>query len=380
MPSNEIRVTRVPLPSLEQLEREWLELEDTSDHSFFMSWHWIGSWLARLPADVPRWLLRAETGGRLVGLGVLCSNNSRRHGVFGSRSLHLHATGNSEVDELTVEYNGFLAEAGLEQAVARGCIRFLDSDDDWDELYLDGLHQLSLVDVLRQEHAGALRVVRRECHYVDLEALRATGRRYADCLPKNIQYNLRRSIRDYSKRGAIAFDIAATTEEALAFLAGLKELHQRSWQARGQPGAFANRFFDEFHRELVRRLFPGNLIQLTRLRVGDHAIGYFYNFVHQGHLYHYQSGLDFDFDKKLSPGTVCHAYAVEFNLMAGQKVYDFMAGELRYKKDHSTNSKEMHWLVLQKPRLKFLVEDGLRALKNRLSARPGRPAASGGAQ
>lgn len=365
--SLEIRVTRVPLPPLALLEREWRELEAKGEHSFFMSWHWIGSWLELLPADVPCFLMRAELGQRVVGLGVICESSTRRHGVFRSRGLHLSCTGRAELDELTVEYNGFLAEDGLRREVAQKCVRYLRGEDKWDELYLSGWHQIDLVEAMSEEHLGTLRITRRNCHYVDLDALRSTGRSYPECLPKNIQYNLRRSIRDYGKRGELKFDVATTSDEALAFLTGLKALHQRSWQAHGQPGAFANAFFDSFHERLVQCLFPAGLIQLTRLRVADQAIGYFYNFLYRGHVYHYQSGLDFEFDGKLSPGTVCHAYAVEFNLESGQKIYDFMAGELRYKKDHATHSTEMLWLVLQKPRLKFRIEDRLRALKARLS-------------
>ena len=362
----ELRVTSAPLPPLAGLEREWHALEMRGEHSFFMSWHWIGSWLSQLPADVPCRLLRAERGDATVGLAVICANKTRRHGFVSSRGLYLHRTGVEELDELTVEYNGFLAEDGAAGEVTRAFISHLRGESGWDELYLTGWHHLDLLPDLAQAHDGAIKSVRRFFYYVDLDELRRGGSRYPERLPKNIQYNLRRSVRDYEKHGALKFDVAGTTDEALEFLAGLKDLHQRSWQARGEPGAFANRYFDAFHVALVRRLFPENVIQLTRLTVGDRAIGYFYNFVYRRRLYHYQSGLDFEFDSKLSPGTVCHAHAVEYNLKAGTGIYDFMAGELKYKKDHATHSGEMLWLVLRRPRLKFMVEDWLRGMKNRL--------------
>lgn len=370
-----LRVTSAPLPPLAGLERDWRVLEARSEHSFFMSWHWIGSWLSLLPAGVPCRLLRAERGGATVGLAVLCEHKTRRHGVFSSRGLYLHRAGVQDLDELTIEYNGFLAESGAGGEVARAFIRHLQGQGGWDELYLSGWHQLDLLGDLAEAHDGATRSVRRFYYYVDLDELRREGRRYPERLPKNIQYNLRRSIRDYEKLGPLKFDAAGSTEEALAFLAGLKALHQRSWQARGEPGAFANRFFDEFHVALVRRLFAEGVIQLTRLAVGDRAVGYFYNFLYRGRLYHYQSGLDFEIDSKLSPGTVCHAHAVEYNLRAGTGIYDFMAGELKYKKDHATHSGEMLWLVLQRPRLKFMAEDWLRGTRDRLRGTAAKEAA-----
>ena len=363
----EILVTRVALPPLAALEREWRDLEMRGEHSFFMSWFWIGSWLERLPVDVPRWLLRAESGGRVVGLGVICANTVRRHGMFASRGLYLHCTGRPELDELTVEYNGFLAEGGLEHQVTQKCIEFLRSERGWDELYLDGWYRRDLLGSMQADPLRSIRTVRRPCHYVDLEALRHSGTRYAELLAKNVRYNMHRSMRQYEKLGELNFDVATTADEALSFLAELKRLHQHSWQAKGQPGAFANRFFDEFHREFVRRRFPNNVIQLARLRVGERAVGYLYNFVYRGHVYHYQSGIDYDIDRRLSPGLVCQEYAVEFNQKCGHRIYDFMAGELKYKSDLATHSTEMLWLVLQQPRLKFRIEDWLRSWKARLS-------------
>lgn len=362
----EILVTRVALPPLAQLEREWRELEARSEHSFFMSWFWIGSWLARLPADVPRWLLRAESGGRPVGLGVVCASAVHRHGVFVSRGLYLHCAGRPELDELTVEYNGILAEDGMEHQVTQRCIEFLRNEQDWDELYLNGWHRLDLLPCLRAAPHLSLRIVRHPYRYVDLEELRRSGRPYAQCLSKNTRHNLHRSVREYGKLGELKFEIAATADEALSFLAGLKRLHQRSWQAKGRSGSFANRFFDGFHEEFVRCRFPDKVIQLARLRVGERAVGYLYNFIYRGRVYNYQSGLDFDFGSRLSPGLVCHVYAVEFNKESGNQIYDFMAGEMRYKNELATHSSEMLWLVLQQPRLKFHIEDLLRSWKARL--------------
>lgn len=172
----EILVTRTVPPPLAKLEKDWRELESRGEHSFFMSWFWIGSWLERLPEDVPRWLLRAQSKGRIVGLGVICANTVRRQGVFVSRGLHLHLhlhrTGRPELDELTVEYNGFLAEDGLERQVTQRCIEFLSSERDWDEMYLDAWHRLDLLGSMQIDTLRSARVVRRPCPYVDLAALR----------------------------------------------------------------------------------------------------------------------------------------------------------------------------------------------------------------
>ena len=373
-----LRVEQVALPELGALEREWRELDQRSGCSFFQSWAWIGTWLEALPPEVPRSLLRARAvdarGDRTVGLGVLCDRALRRHSILGSRALFLNCTGRPELDELTIEYNGFLSEQGLEAQVTRHCLEFLRSQDEWDELYLDGWHRLDLLASLETDEQQPVTRARRPCHYVNLRALRECGRDYAEGLPKTTRYNLRRSLRDYGKLGELKFEVAASTEEAQAFLAELKGLHQRSWMARGQPGSFANAFFDRFHQDLVRRHFATGVIQLARVRVADRAVGCLYNFVHRGYVYHYQSGLDFEIDSRLSPGLVCHGYAVPFNRDAGQHTYDFMAGGYGYKKELAPDSVDMLWLVVQQPRLKFRIEGWLRAAKARLQGRVAREA------
>ena len=124
--------------------------------------------------------------------------------------------------------------------------------------------------------------------------------------------------------------------------------------------------FEDFHRTLIRDRFAAGEIQLLRVAAGGAPIGYLYNFVHDGHVYAYQSGFRYDDDPKLKPGLVTHAMAIEHNLRAGARVYDFMAGEGQHKASLGTGSSELFWLVLQRDRLRFRVEDGLRKVKQRM--------------
>ena len=50
----------------------------------------------------------------------------------------------------------------------------------------------------------------------------------------------------------------------------------------------------------------------------------------------------------------------------GVLIYDFMAGDSQYKRQLSNHQTQLCWLVLQRPRLKFKIEDRLREMRNRL--------------
>lgn len=366
-------VSLVPLPTSTPLRAQWTALEQRSNASFFISWTWIGRWLAHLPSDVPRALLRVETSGRLVGLAIVCGRVHRRAGLAGrSRSLHINCAGDAGMDELTIEYNAMLAESGLEKGVLRAVTAHFARLPTWDEIFLDGWNRAELPPEAELARDGLVLVERamRSCYQVPMNALRASGRPYVDSLPPKVRYKVRRSVRCAAEIGDLVMDVAAGPEQSGRFLRELGVLHQKAWNRRGEAGSFANSFFSAFHADLVSRVEDAASIQLIRMRVGERAVAYLYNFVHRGRVYNYQSGFDFDVARGAAwrPGVVCHAGAIEMNRAAGLDGYDFLAGEHVYKKELGINSGEMSWLTLQRPRWKFRIESALKALRLKVQA------------
>lgn len=363
--SGAFTVELTQLPPLETLQTVWRGLQGRSNSSFFVSWEWIGRWLAHLPAHIPRSLLRVETEGRLVGLAIVCKHSQMRRGLPGkSRGLYINCTGDPQLDELTIEYNGLLTESGLEAPALRAAIAHLAREPEWDEIFLNGWERVDMLDdTLTGSGIRLIERRRHRCYHVDLRGLRDSNRQYIETLPRKIRYNLRRAFREAEQLGGLALDLAASAEEASQFLEELKTLHQRAWTGRGQPGSFANRFFSAFHADLVAHLGDEDFVQLARLRVGGVAVGYVYNFVYRGRVYNYQSGFDFAFSSVAAwrPGVICHARTIELSCERGLDVYDFMAGDHIYKRELGTASTEMVWVTLQRPRFKFRIEATLRA-------------------
>lgn len=364
-----IAVDLAPARGLAGLGEAWRSLEQRTAGSFFQSWRWIGTWLAALPAEIEPLCLRARAGGEIVGLALLTPRRIRRHGVIASRQLHLNATGRAELDRLTIEYNGFLLDSRLAGEVERALLaHLLACRSLWDELVLDGLPP-SIMAAL--EGIGAVRLRQRSiCPYVDLALLDG-----ADGLA-GVGANTRHQIRRMHRlSGGAVLETAGTVAEGLAFLAGLAELHQAQWQARGQPGAFATDFLREFHHRLVADALPAGEVQLLRARAGDGGvIGHLYNFVYRDRVYAYQSGFPRHADNRLKPGLLSHHLAIQMSRANGLRFYDFLAGDSRYKRSLSTGRNELVWIVVQRPGMRFAMEHGLREVKARLRRRPGAPA------
>jgi CelD/BcsL family acetyltransferase involved in cellulose biosynthesis len=121
-------------------------------------------------------------------------------------------------------------------------------------------------------------------------------------------------------------------------------LHQAAWQARGKPGSFAQPFFSRFHHALIRMAVPRGEVALLRMSVNGTVIGILYNFVFRGRMSAYQSGFVYrPGDRASRPGLTCHHAAIRGAMAEGADIYDFLAGEDRYKRSLSDAEHRQTW-------------------------------------
>ncbi len=338
-----------------EAERIWRDLEVASPPSYFLSWGWIESWLATLPRDQTPPMAVIDAGGAPIAACFLGHQLVLRHGVMPSRARYLNVTGTQRFDELWIEYNG-LVGANLSLSELLALLPW-----GWDELYLPALHAGAFGDL---EQAGDVRVrIDRQVpsYFVDLERARPKG--YLAMLSSQTRSQVRRAQRE---AGTCVVQIARDPSEAIDIYSELVALHGAQWRAKGKPGAFADPWFDRFHRRLITQRFAHGEIQLLRVR-GDQAgtIGCLYNHVYRGRVLQYQSGVAAFDNAHLKPGFVCHAAAIEHALAHGLAIYDFLGGDMRYKKQLSTDQTTLTWARVQRRRLRFLLEDRLRAWRNK---------------
>lgn len=361
--TNTITVRVAEISACDELAGMWCDLEPSCDASFFQSWGWIGAWLRSLPVSTPLRGIIAETDGELTGLAVLARATVTRHRLLRSNALFLNEAGIAGYDFI-IEHNGFLLKSGSEQPTLNACLHFLATEvDGWDEIFISGIRQDSPLfqSAVLAEHNIQLRVLRTSSsRYVDLEELRQSGRDYLDTLSSNTRYQVRRALRKHETAGPLTLNVATTLEQAHAYFDRMKELHQAYWVGKGMRGSFANSHWEAFHRRLIDTRFKHGEIQLLQIAAGGKTIGYLYNFVRNGWVYALQSGFQYEKNHTLHPGYVCHYLAIEHNLKQGAKIYDFLAGDAQYKSSLGRNDHALVWVVLQRRRWKFKIEDGLR--------------------
>jgi CelD/BcsL family acetyltransferase involved in cellulose biosynthesis len=380
-----ITIVAEPLTDLERLAAQWRELEGRADAPFFLSWYWIGTWLRTIAGPVT--VITAHAGDRRVGLALVAHRVVTRHRCLRVATVFLHETGDPLEDIVTIEFNDVLAESGWSHDVRTAVLRALSERDDIGGHRYDAVVWRGAVgDLTATLDAQGVRwrcLDTTTSAFVDLAAVRASGRPYLAHLSANTRRQIRRARELYAARGPVRRERAETVAQALAWFHDAGELHRQRWRARGRPGALDYPFYVRFHERLIATGLPAGVVELVRLRAGDTVIGYLYNFVYRRRVYFYLSGLAFEADNRIKPGLVAHAACIESHLAEGADIYDFMAGDDRYKLNLGQPGPDIVGVVIERPRVHLRLEAALRQMKRGLGGRyrrlpaTGMPAAGG---
>ncbi len=335
-------------PNVTALGPRWRALEAEADLSFFQSWTWIGC-LADERFLHPV-LLEVEQAGQTVALALL----NRTGPCWESERLHLGESGQAALDAVFVEHNGPLLTRGRADLLPV-CLRALLEQPIAPHVRRHGRRlRLSGIDeghLHAARAAGSVQVLRsRPVRFIDFRALESEETAFLDSLSANARYQIGRSKRRYEEAGKLRVRRASSVAEALAFLEALARFHQMTWTSRGKPGAFADPAFMRFHQALIARGVPRGEIDLLCVDAGEQVIGFLYNFVFRGRVSSYQSGFDYAAaGRHQKPGLTCHCAAIAMYRADGAKIYDFLAGDDRYKANLSNAATTLHWADVAPP-------------------------------
>lgn len=346
----------------------WDGLEGAAPDNPFLSRAWFDCLVAAAGDRVAPELWQAAAPDGRESIAALHRARARRSRVIPSRVLHLNATGDPELDRLTLEHNGLVGAVAHEPEALRALVEgLLAAATDWDELALDWMTRERWDAVEAQLNGLGLeaRVVDvRPHYYVDLRSLDGLEA-YLAGLSRNTRYQIRRAMRGFGDGEGLRVESAEDAPRAREWFAAMVEWHQAEWNARGKSGAFASPFMRAFHECLIENGTGSGLARMLRVQGVHGPVGYLYNLGGGGYVCNYQSGFHYHEDPKLKPGLVCHALAIGQAAEQGLARYDLLMGDSQYKRSLANGQGEMLQIRLQRPRWRFRVERGLRRLLHR---------------
>ena len=353
------RVESCIIEQLDDIGSQWLDLQQRSDCSYFKSWGWIGTWLQQIAIELQPRIIKVWSDDSLVGIGLFVSKEIKRHLIIHSRVMFLNEAP-FDGNDMVIEYNGLLVARGYESEVYKQTVQFLlQQYPSVDEFYFGAVASEPDYRILEKSTVGNLKFIvseQSECWQVDLEKFEPGLDAYLACLSRNSRGQIRRSLRLYEDQAPVTLSEATTVEEALAFFESLKVLHTKRWQSKGESGSFANAVWVNFHKTLILKRFKFGEIQMIKIANSYGDIAFLFNYIWQRKVYVLQMGFNYPEDKRYKPGYMAHALAIAHNRDKGMVVYDFMHGSARYKKSLGFSSMNLCWVVLQRPRLKFVFE------------------------
>jgi len=373
--TNQVTFTAEFLAPQEVAGVTWKALETRANGSFFTSWTWIGSWLQTYAATAHQsgrlMLVTGRSNGTIVVLGIIGKARTPWFRAMGANLL-LHQTGEADDFSAFIEYNGFLIDKACAGEIEEQLFGFLNDapifangDWAWRSLSLPGLQDSSIDALVRSDLA--YRIQRKaHCPWVALTTFSSYDE-YLSRLSANTRQQIRRSVQLFAASGEIKLKPATSKEEALSWFQDLRILHEKSWLRRGKgKGAFSHSKFSDFCAVLIESGHSEGRVDLLRITAGTDTIAILLNFVYEGEVYAYQSGLMHHADNRLKPGLVSHAMAIAHYAARGLSGYHFMAGDARYKTSLGTLSENLTWCHLHRDDAFSRVADILRSLKTRL--------------
>jgi CelD/BcsL family acetyltransferase involved in cellulose biosynthesis len=345
---------------IKAIELEWLELELRASCHFFLTWDWIGAWIKKTQG--PFYILKATRSGQVVALAFIFEKKRKALSIYPVTQWWLNRTGDDKYDQTWIEYNDFLIDKTFENDIRASLVTFISKQVVWDE-FISGMmseeveRQLSTLSLSSKRKRYLIQDTGYQVNLTEIHQSYS-----ADILSRNTRQKINQTRRILEKKGELAFVVLTRAKEKLNALASIESLHIKRWQGSDTPSGFNNPVFSESLSVQV----ISEYCEISKLSLDDNAIGFLINYVYQGRVYFYLSGLCDNFDGKVKLGMFLHSVTIAHYKEANMNVYDFLAGKSRYKQSLTNISYPQNMCSYQKVNVWLIGESWLKSLKRKL--------------
>ena len=304
----------------------------------FRTWTWLSRWWRHYGHESGN-----PCGSRLFVLGVF--DHSDR--LVGLAPWHLQKRRSQGsvvrwlgAGEVCSDYLSVLCEPAMEDRVAESLADYLvgqremgdGEDQNWDLLEVQGVDARDGAVGRLVEHLADRKCLVHEgsalnCWRIELPA---TWDQYLAMLSRHHRRDVRRLERSVFQQGHGVLHVVQSWKELSRATEILVDLHQRRHCGLGQPGCFASKRFQAFHREVMPLMLANGQLQFYWLELDGRPAAALYCLSGDGIIYGYQAGIEPELLDR-QPGRLILQAVLQREIEQGCRAMDFLRGDEPYK-------------------------------------------------
>jgi len=337
----------------DELKTDWNLLCERTNSTVFQIYEWNRTWWDHFGAYGELQILVLYDDESLVGIAPLFIDRTEIAGIEPYTCLRMIGSEISNTKEGALlgfkpysDYLQFLIDKNYLKTFYEHLSYFLMNEIYFDELIIDEIPENSSTLIILDNVFSSSR-------YEITISMASKGYNvlsedswddYLKNLTSKERNNVRRSLKSIGNGEKNLFRI-----EEFEFNGDIKKplnrfikLHQNQWNARGQPGSFAEISMQKFFLDVSQKLYENGLLKIKMIQPAgsygfEHCLGIDINLVYKNRMYGQHRALDIQsphFTK--SPGKVLLIDTIK-DAVQSQKPFDFLRGDEKYKQRLATS-------------------------------------------
>ncbi|MGA2097017.1 MAG: GNAT family N-acetyltransferase [Candidatus Acidiferrum sp.] len=299
-------------------------LQGAAGLTIFSTLEWLGAWWKAFAKDkelvAP---VFSNADGEIVGVVPLYAECVENALPFRVRRLRLVGDGSEDSDNLDL-----IVRIGYETSCAQAFLSWLESNPHWDicelnTLPLDSASLPSLICELKQRRWTQRRLERPRSRITLPDS-------WESYLKQIISRKEKTKIGYYTNRLMKRFHVSISKcDEVQAIpgsLATLFGLHQKRWQLKGRPGAFASAARRELYYDMAASFAERGWLEFWILQLEGKPVAAQYGFRYRDVVYSLQEGFNPEYSSD-RVGYVLRAHVLKTLMGQGVRHYDFLGHE-----------------------------------------------------
>jgi len=356
---------------LNSLKQDWSVLHSKSkNNSPFSTWEWVSNYEKILMGSNEKLNLICMSNEReeLIAVAPFVIKKERKYGLEFNIIELIGGDG-----RLAADYMDIIVDPEYLEEVKRRLMNYLTGGTDikWDLIRWSGILDDSkcwdIVRQLKNEGYESAEEAMDICPYIPLPN---TWEEYLNTLSKKSRYNVRKKRRELEKEYKDSLFSVVGDEASLAkAMEWTCQLHRKRMRMKGIDGFSTSSEFWTFQKEVAKEFLAQGWLFLGVLEVDGSPVSCQYGFRFNNKLFHYQTGLDPDYEKH-STGLISTGFMIENAVKEKLREYDFLRGREDYKFHWTQDVRTIYCALIANKnfggRFYFQAEKALNKLKTRV--------------